>query len=148
MRYTDWLPGGSADAPTDVLLCSAGPTLEDCSCTHKFSIVEAVKYTCKPADVEQTEQCCQQFMKPVQEHPCAGYLFNRDPDVNTIGTFVLKRCGLPPVKPFKARCSKHADGETYPTPFTFPVLNSTQCGAISAGIGACVAGIGGWDNGV
>mmetsp|Transcript_10021 Transcript_10021/g.16011 ORF Transcript_10021/g.16011 Transcript_10021/m.16011 type:complete len:1253 (+) Transcript_10021:58-3816(+) len=143
MRYTDWLPGGSADAPTDVLLCSAGPTLEDCSCTHKFSIVEAVKYTCKPADVEQTEQCCQQFMKPVQEHPCAGYLFNRDPDVNTIGTFVLKRCGLPPVKPFKARCSKHADGETYPTPFTFPVLNSTQCGAISAGIGACVAGIGG-----
>lgn len=63
------------------------------------------------------------------------------PDVNTIGTFVLKRCSLPPVEIPAPRCSPHPDGETYPTPHAFVALDATQCGALLAGVGTCVAGM-------
>jgi len=58
---------------------------------------------CIPDDVPQTEQCCLEYMKPVQEHQCAPYVWATDADVNTIATIVLKRCGLPPVDQLQPR---------------------------------------------
>ena len=65
LRYTDWLESSASSEKLDILGCPAsGPTLDDCSCIETFQITTALKYSCKPQDVPQTDQCCNEFMKP------------------------------------------------------------------------------------
>ena len=148
LRYTDWMPverdSATEGVGIDMVGCPAsGPTLDDCTCSDKFSMIKSLQFGCIPENVPQPSTCCQGFMKTVSEHKCAAYMVTTNSDVNTVGTLVLNGCGMPLVKPLESRCSPHADGLTYPAPFDFLTLDASQCGALSAGLRKCAAGIGG-----
>jgi len=68
LRYTDWVEDTTVNTD-DILTCpAAGPTLDDCSCTSDFTILSAIAAGCIPKDIPQSDTCCNEYMKVVQEH--------------------------------------------------------------------------------
>ncbi len=127
---TEWLDSG--DVETDILGCPLDVTAADCSCVDSFAITSVVAYGCSPNGGSQPATCCDDFMEPFSTHPCARYLYQRNPSASAIGSLILTSCGLPAIDMGTSDCHLQPDGVTkYQQPYTgYTTKTAEECQVI------------------
>ena len=127
---TEWLDSG--DVETDILGCPLDVTAADCSCVDSFAIASVAAYGCSPNGGSQPATCCDDFMEPFSTHPCARYLYQRNPSASAIGSLILTSCGLPAIDMGTSDCHLQPDGVTkYQQPYTgYTTKTAEECQVI------------------